>query len=86
PPVKTFDVNRASTISLQWTPDGQNISYLDIGKNSNIWNQPINGGPPVQVTQLNSERILGFSWSRNFELAYLRVHDSQDVVLISDFR
>ena len=87
PPVKTFDIRKASIFPLHWTTDGQAISYIDIGKNaSNIWSQPINSGPPVQVTELNADRIVGFDWSGDGQLVYSRVHYSQDVVLIRDFR
>jgi serine/threonine protein kinase/Tol biopolymer transport system component len=87
PPARTYDVDRASIYPLRWTPDGQAISYVDMGEaGSNIWSQPISGGPPKQVTQLPSERILGFDWSRDGQLVYLRIHNSQDVVLITDFR
>jgi serine/threonine protein kinase/Tol biopolymer transport system component len=87
PPVRTYDVDRAGIFPLRWTSDGRSLSYVDSREGgSNIWSQPLSGGPPKKVTQLTSERILGFDWSRDGQLVYLRVHNSQDVVLITDFR
>jgi hypothetical protein len=87
PPVRTYEVDRAGIFPLRWTSDGRSLSYVDSREGgSNIWSQPLSGGPPKKVTQLTSERILGFDWSRDGQLVYLRVHNSQDVVLITDFR
>lgn len=86
-PTKILDVDRASIVPLRWTPDGQAISYVDTREGiSNIWSQPISGSTPNQLTQFTSERILGFDWSSDGQLVCSRMHDSQDVVLISDFR
>ena len=86
-PTRILDIDRASIIPLRWTPDGQAISYVDTREGvSNIWSQPISGGAPNQLTQFSSEKILGFDWSADWQLVCSRMHDSQDVVLISDFR
>jgi serine/threonine protein kinase/Tol biopolymer transport system component len=86
-PTRILDIDRASIVPLRWTPDGQAISYVDTREGvSNIWSQPISGSPPNQLTQFTSEKILGFDWSSDGQLVCSRMHDSQDVVLISDFR
>jgi len=84
-PTKTFDVDRASIFALRWAADGQSISYIDT-RDGGIWNQPIRGGPPTRLIQFTSERIMGFDWSSDDQLVFTRMHDSNDVVLISDFR
>jgi len=49
--------------------------------------QPLDGGPPRQVTDFKSDRIFGFEWSRDGkQLALARGTESSDVVLISGFR
>ena len=62
--------------------------YIDTrGGVSNIWMQPLDGGPPRQVTDFKSDRIFGFEWSRDGkQLALARGTESSDVVLISGFR
>lgn len=54
--------------SIQWSPDGSNIEYvLHFGKVSNIWSQPIKGGPPEQLTNFKTDRITRFAWSPDGE-------------------
>ena len=87
PPIRFFDASQVPNLWPRWTPDGQAISYIDTRAwVSNIWNQPISGGPPQQVTQFTSEEIWGFDWSLEGTLVCSRQHSSQDVVLITDFR
>lgn len=86
-PIKFFDAPPAPTLWPRWTPDGLAISYIDTREGvSNIWSQPLSGGPPQQVTQFTSEEIEGFDWSRDGTLVCSRLHSTQDVLLITDFR
>ncbi|HEV2416537.1 MAG TPA: protein kinase [Terriglobia bacterium] len=72
---------------LLWSPDGRSIDYVDVHKGvSNIWAQPIDGGPPRQVTHFNSGAIFNFAWSKKGDLALSRGTQSSDVVLIKNFR
>jgi len=85
-PLKIIDTNVTSIYPVRWSLDGQAIYYIDTHPFvSNIWRQPINGGPPKQVTQFTSEVIQGFDWSDG-RLVCSRLHSAQDVVLISDFK
>jgi serine/threonine protein kinase len=88
PPIKFFDARRAVPIVWpRWTPDGQEVSYVRNREGvSNIWSQPIGGGPAKQVTQFTSEQIEGFDWSRDGTIACTRAHSAEDVLLISDFK
>ena len=49
PVIKTFEKPDAGTVStiMQWSADGKSILYsLNLNNVSNIWSQPVDGGPP----------------------------------------
>jgi Tol biopolymer transport system component len=73
---------------IHWAPDGQALDYaLTRGGASNIWRQPLAGGPPKQITNFKSDLIFFFAWSRDGkQLALERGTISSDVVLISNFQ
>lgn len=58
---RTFDVppgTGRSRLFLRWTPDGRALSYIaTTGETSNIWIQPIAGGPPRQWTTFKEDQI-----------------------------
>jgi Tol biopolymer transport system component len=72
---------------LEFTPDGRALMYTD-AKNgvSNVWAQPIDGGPAKQVTDfMTVGRIFGFGWSRDRrQLAIARGPITSDVVRVSN--
>jgi hypothetical protein len=53
---------------------------------SNIWIQPLDGGPPKQLNHVGKgDGILSFAWSRGGkQLAMARGDSASDVVLISN--
>ena len=54
---------------------------------SNIWEQPLSGGPPRQITNFTSDRINAFAWSRDGkQLFMIRGNTTADVILISNFK
>jgi hypothetical protein len=62
------------------------LTYI-VTKNgvSDIWAQPIDGGPPKQLTDFTSDMIFSYAWSRDGKkLALARGSKTSDVVLISD--
>jgi eukaryotic-like serine/threonine-protein kinase len=71
-----------------WSPDGKGLQYLLTRKGAtNVWEQPLAGGEPRQVTDFTSGRIFGFSCSRDGKaLLVAKGSDTRDVVLISNFR
>jgi eukaryotic-like serine/threonine-protein kinase len=71
-----------------WTSDGKSLTYIDTKDDvSNIWSQPIAGGPPKQMTHFNSGLIFYYAWSRDGKkLAIARGRKTSDVVLIKDLR
>lgn len=84
-PIKIFDITPTSPI--RWTPDGGAISFVKtVDAVSNIWNQPVNGDAPKQITQFTSEQIINFDWSDDNRLICSRSQTLRDVILINDFR
>jgi eukaryotic-like serine/threonine-protein kinase len=73
---------------MGWSPDGKSFQVIFTQNGaSNIWEQPLSGGPPHPVTNFTSGRIFGFAWSRDGKTLYLAKGEIQnDVVLISNFR
>ena len=87
PPIRLFDANKPTINPVHWGPDGQTLNYINTRAGvSNIWSQPVSGGPPQQLTQFTSEMIEGFDWSRDGKLVCSRLHKAQDIILISNFR
>jgi TolB protein len=86
-PLYRFDVPMGA-FGVHWAPDGQALDYaLTRGGASNIWRQPLAGGPPKQMTNFKSDLIFFFDWSRDGkQLALERGTISSDVVLISNFQ
>ena len=89
--IKAFDsVLESNPLSnnqnLQWTPDGRGIYYIALNNGvSNIWRQPIDGSPPVQVTRFDTGRIFNFAYSSDGkQLALSRGSLNSDVVLIKN--
>jgi Tol biopolymer transport system component len=87
PPIKTFDLSPIRS-RYQWTPDGRALLYsLTRDGVTNIWRQPIDGGPPKQITDFKSDQIFRFDWSRDGkQLVLARGNVTSDVVMISDLR
>jgi eukaryotic-like serine/threonine-protein kinase len=95
-PVKLFDLPPTNLISVDadfrqgvhWTPDGRGLTYvITRGLVSNIWLQSVDGGPPRQLTDFKTDRLLSFDWSRDGKwLVCSRAVVNSDVVLISNFR
>jgi eukaryotic-like serine/threonine-protein kinase len=89
PPAKMFDLPpAANTFWHRWTADGRYLTYIDTRKGvSNIWAQPVAGGPPKQLTGFKSDLIIQFAWSGDGKhLAFSRSTETSDVVLIKGFR
>ncbi len=71
-----------------WTIDGRALTYADKQSGlGNIWIQPLDGGPPKQLTNWKADPIPAFEWSRDGKwLAYAVGSMTSDVVLINDAR
>jgi Tol biopolymer transport system component len=84
-PVKQLD-SQTRHDDLRWSPDGTKLEYfLDRNGASNIWEQPLNGGKPKQLTRFTSGQIFDFNWSPDgARLLLTRGNTSSDVVLLTD--
>ena len=85
-PLYRFDLPAAAG-GFRWAPAGKALDYmLTRGGVSNIWRQPLAGGPPKQITDFKAGLIFGFDWSYDGkQLALARGTASHDVILISGF-
>ncbi|HSB08985.1 MAG TPA: protein kinase [Blastocatellia bacterium] len=84
---------QATDFPFAWTNDARGWMYTEYkNRISNIWIQPIEGGPPTQLTNFGPEfRASGpmhaFAWSPDGKrLAYAHEDGRSDLVLIRDLR
>lgn len=87
--ITALDRPPARPLRLQWTPDARALTYVsNSGGASNIWNLPIDGGPPQQLTDFKPDLFIQcFAWSRDGkQLAVARGTSISDIVLIKNFR
>jgi len=73
---------------LHWSPDQKSLQYLLTRHGAtNVWEQPLSGGPPRPVTDFTSGHIFDFAWSRDGkQLLLAKGEETSDVLLISNFR
>lgn len=88
PPVKTFDVPIRFSGGTRWSSQGDGLQYMltQNGK-TNIWEQPLAGGAPKQITKFTSGQIFDFNWTADGkQLLLTRGETISDVILLSNFR
>jgi eukaryotic-like serine/threonine-protein kinase len=87
PPTKILDIPMVDWQRVRWTPDGASLTYIDTRAGvSNIWKQPIDGGPPKQLTTFKSDQIFSYDWSSDDKvLVCERGVEANDVVLLSSY-
>ncbi len=84
-PQKLFDAQQGQPV--KWTSDGKGVAYVQTEKNvSNVWVQPLAGGPARKVTTFTSARILQFDWSNDNKIASSRTERRSELVLMKNFR
>lgn len=85
PPVKIFETPGDQERPLRFTPDGRSVAYIVTRDGvSNLWTQPLTGGPPKSLTDFKTLRIFNFAWSRDGRrLVLSRGETTNDVVLIT---
>jgi Tol biopolymer transport system component len=68
--------------------DGKAFSYYDGKTHTILWQQPMDGSPPRQLTQLTGEGQIGaYAWSRDGKrLAMSRGIPSSDIVLFKGLK
>jgi Tol biopolymer transport system component len=73
--------------SVRWAPDGEALTYVVTKAGvSNIWSQPLKGGPPQQLTHFTDQQIFYFDWSPQGDLVLSRGSVASDAVLIRNLR
>ena len=70
-----------------WTPDSRSLAYIAFAaKTANVWLQPVNGGPPRQLTNFAGGRIHRIAYSIGGTRLYLaRGYAVNDAILIKGF-
>ena len=90
PPIAILELPDDAQISgrMRWTPDSKSLTYIVTHNDvSNIWSQPIDGGPARQLTQFKADWIQVFAWSRDGkQLAVVRGTTPSDLMLVTNFR
>jgi Tol biopolymer transport system component/DNA-binding winged helix-turn-helix (wHTH) protein len=84
--VKVFDGARrgADDRELRWTAGGITYAQPSPG-GANIWSQPVEGGPPRQVTHFEGTSIVEHAWSHDGRsLVFARGTANNDVILIAN--
>jgi Tol biopolymer transport system component len=86
-PVRTFGVS-GRIDCLRSSPDGKGLQYLLTRDGAtNIWEQPLAGGEPNQLTKFTSGLIFDFNWSSDqTKLLLARGTISSDVILLRKVR
>jgi eukaryotic-like serine/threonine-protein kinase len=86
-PVNVF-IQPIGASKLRWSPDQKSIQYLLTRHGAtNVWEQPLAGGPPRPVTDFTSGHIFDFAWSRDGkQLLLAKGEVTSDVLLVSNFR
>jgi hypothetical protein len=92
PPVHRFPSDErtiytnAGVGSVKWTPDGRGL-YVTTAERTDIWLQPLDGGPLRRVTNFLEGGVFGFSVSPDGRsLAVSRGPNLRDAFLITGFR
>lgn len=75
-------------VSISWSGDGKALQYLlTLNGATNVWQQPIAGGKPTQLTKYTSGKIFRFNWSLDRKYVLLsRGSITSDVVLLTNLR
>ena len=86
-PVNVF-VRPFGATRLHWSPDQKSLQFLLTRRGAtNVWEQPLSGGPPRPVTDFTTGHIFDFAWTRDGkQLLLAKGEETSDVVLISKFR
>ena len=85
-PFKTLALPKTFGPDFHWAADSRSVIYADtVGRVSNLWQLPLDGGRPKQLTSFTSETIKNFAFSYDGkQLALARGPVTSDAVLISD--
>lgn len=81
------ELNTGFGYSYRISPDGKNITYINQSGVPNIYNFPLDGSVPKQITNFNSGHILNFVWSKDGKKLYIvRAIINSELVLLKNTR
>jgi len=86
PPFRQFATPAESYgVLLRWSPGGQGLQYLVTHSGvTNIWEQPLSGAAPKQLTHFTAGQIFDFNWSLDHtRLLLTRGNQNSDAVLLT---
>lgn len=83
PPIHTLQLGFTP---VRWSPDSRSLTYVQgQGNVDNLWSQPVDGGPPQQITHFDALQIFNFDWSADGKrLALARGLVNTDVIELQD--
>ena len=87
PPVHQFAVpSEAGGVRVRWSSNGKSLLYVVTEDGvSNLWEQPLSGGKPKQITRFTSSQIFDFNWTLDrTRLLMSRGSENRDAVLLTD--
>jgi serine/threonine protein kinase/Tol biopolymer transport system component len=86
-PLRVFDTPTSPIKTLRWMPDGSAILYIASQRGvTNVWKQPLDGGPPAQLTSFTSDDVLNFDVARDGRLLLARGDSTSSVVMLGGWR
>jgi DNA-binding winged helix-turn-helix (wHTH) protein/Tol biopolymer transport system component len=87
PPIKSFHLV-TGFVGARWSPQGNGLQYM-LTQNgvTNIWEQPLTGGSPKQITKFTSGQIFDFNWTADArQLLLTRGETTSDVILLTNIQ
>jgi Tol biopolymer transport system component/DNA-binding winged helix-turn-helix (wHTH) protein len=83
--LKVFDIF-VFRRTIYWTLDSKSLIYISENDTSNLWQQPLDGGSPTQLTHFPPEQIRDFAVSQDFKkIAVIRKSLLNEAILINNF-
>ena len=71
---------------IRWSPDREALNYLDRSSGVfNIWQQPLDGSAPTQITRFTEDAIFYYDWDDEGQLIVSRGAKIRNIVLIRNF-
>ncbi len=81
--IKEFDFS-VFRRTIRWTPDSKSLIYIPIDS-ANLWQQPIDGSAPIQLTDFGIAQAWNFAVSKDSQkLIVARGNSSNEAVLIGN--